>query len=260
MGGASIIIPEPIMQKVMHWVHKADFEVSGFGTVLCENGVFTVQDAWLLKQVGTGATTDIDAQALSELMHDTCRLPGELNWWWHSHVNMAAFWSGTDTKTICDMASHGYCVATVFNKRRELKSAYAATANLYPLGNQVVLYDNITTTIGSSIDQRLIAEWDKDFLTNVQKVKSPMMYTGPRFRDFDEAFVQSSDDRILAREAKALGMKLKAYKKIILGTDTGKIKELEKKLDAYYNDQTTQTLLSQTSNYNKEDMYNGAII
>lgn len=119
-------IPHTVYEKVMYWVNRADFEVSGFGKVTYDpsDNSYTVTDAFLLKQEGGAAHTDIDPASLGKLMFESKDAPGDLNWWWHSHVKMAAFWSQTDKDTIMSIGKKGYCVATVFNQREETKSAY----------------------------------------------------------------------------------------------------------------------------------------
>lgn len=174
-----IVISELAQKKIQHWVDKADFEVSGFGKVeyIPKDEAFLVTDAYLVKQEGGGAHTDIDQTALAQLMFKTKDIPGLLNFWWHSHVNMDVFWSGTDKSTIMELGGQGLCVATVFNKRRQMRSAVCAKmAGIF--GEKVLFWDEITTTIGA--DSAVPEEWNKEFDDNVQRKKYPAPYTGPK--------------------------------------------------------------------------------
>lgn len=169
-----IQISREVYAKVMHWVNKSNDEVSGFGKVIyhAETGVLQVTEAYLLKQRNGAAHTDIDGQSLAKLMYTSKDEPGELKWWWHSHVNMQVFWSGTDTATIKELASQGWIAATVFNKREEHRSAISYVAET-PFGKSVEIQDNIDTFIMDDFDEN-VEEWDKEYDANVEKTT----YTG----------------------------------------------------------------------------------
>lgn len=166
-------IPKEVYDKVMYWVKKADFEVSGFGTVVYDEkaGAFTVLDACLLEQEGGAAHTDIDATALSRLMYHVHKekIEGELKWWWHSHVKMPTFWSGTDKSTIEDLGRQGWCVATVFNQMEDMRSAYCTTIQVPVIGSETYFVDELETVVPSYLDGDLVAQWDKEFTANVKK-------------------------------------------------------------------------------------------
>ncbi len=158
-----IIISHTAFSKIMYWIDKADFEVSGMGLVEFDEktDAFTVTDAFLLKQEGGAAHTDIDAQALAKLMFTTKDRPGQLHFWWHSHVNMAAFWSTTDLDTIKELGAQGWMTASVFNKRREHKSAYCCLADMPPTGNRIYCWDDVATEISKAPLASEITESEK---------------------------------------------------------------------------------------------------
>lgn len=174
-----IVIPQLVYDKVQHWVDKTDIEVSGFGTVKYDKDTqeFHVVDAYLLKQEGGAAHTDIDSTALANLIFDTRASGLDLKWWWHSHVKMNVFWSGTDISTIKEMGQHGWIVATVFNQRKEMKSAvcYQTTSGF---GTLTHTNEDIPTVITKpSVTAEVIAAWDKEFTDNVAEKKySPPSY------------------------------------------------------------------------------------
>lgn len=155
-----IEIEEDVYNKVMHWVHKAGTEeVSGLGKVIYdeENACFRVIDAILLKQENTAGTTDIDAAAVTQAMFELKDTPGSLNWWWHSHVKMAVFWSGTDLGTIETLGKGGWFVSTVFNQHNEMRSCY------YQTKPHAVFADNLETEVLRYCDDEDVADWDKEF-------------------------------------------------------------------------------------------------
>ena len=182
-----LIIPDLVYAKVMHWVNKTDIEVSGFGTVKYDKDKreFTVVDAYLLKQEGGAAHTDIDANAINKLMFDSMNDEGNLKWWWHSHVRMNTFWSGTDTDTIKELGRQGWIVATVFNQLNDMKSAVAYVSEASELGSFLHYNDNIPTEICKpGITPELIQQWDASFDANVfeKKYAPPLSYSTEQYR------------------------------------------------------------------------------
>lgn len=120
-----VYIDPVVHAKIMYWVKNCDIECSGLGKVIkLGNGVFYVTSAMLLKQEGDAVTTTIDAGAVGKAMFETKDDDGDLNWWWHSHVDMQVFWSRTDEDTIDELSDKGYCLATVFNRKGQTRSAY----------------------------------------------------------------------------------------------------------------------------------------
>jgi hypothetical protein len=175
MSSVKIVIPNNVYEKIMYWVNKADFEVSGFGTVLYDEKTseFTIEDAFLVKQEGSSAATDICATDLGKAMYEAhkLKLKGSINFWWHSHVNMPVFWSGTDKATIEDLGKNGWILATVFNKKKEMRSAFCAQSQVAILGNKLEFIDSIDTVVQSFVDQENIKLWDKAFDDNVSRTK-----------------------------------------------------------------------------------------
>jgi len=152
-------IEEDVYEKVMYWINKCSYEISGLGKVIYDEQrkCFKVIDAMLLKQENTSVTTEIDGAAISQAMYHLRDTPGSLNWWWHSHVNFDVFWSGTDLKAIESLASNGWFLNTVFNKKEEMRTCYYQTA---PFS---IFADNIQTSILQYVDEELAKEWDKEF-------------------------------------------------------------------------------------------------
>lgn len=165
--GAKIIIENMVYQKVMYWVQKSPDEVSGLGNVIIEPETNTIRviDAIMLPQSNTGGSTDIDASAVAKamfLMHKN-KVPGQLRWWWHSHVNMPVFWSGIDISTIKQLGGQGWFSATVFNKRAEMKSAFCQKEPIR------LLVPEIQTFVGHPANAELIKAWDEEYTKNVKE-------------------------------------------------------------------------------------------
>lgn len=154
----------------MYWVNKSDFEVSGLGTVVVKpDGILHVTGACLLPQVNGPTHTDIEPEDVGKLMHEfhKAKVEGDLRFWWHSHVDMSVFWSGTDMGTIKKIGAGGWFLSTVFNKKRELRSAYyGVEGQVTPFGRTPLFLDELNTTV-EPFQEENAAEWGEDYARNV---------------------------------------------------------------------------------------------
>lgn len=129
-----IYLPTDIRNKIQFIVDNCDKEVSGLGTVVFDkkaNG-YRVTSAILLDQEVGSAHTDIDDKAVAQALYEARDEEGELAFWWHSHVDMQTFWSGTDHATMEAIGKNGLCVAIVFNKKEEMRGAITMSPSNMP--------------------------------------------------------------------------------------------------------------------------------
>jgi len=167
-----VVISEKVYQKIMHWVNKSNFEVSGFGTVSFDKTTetFTIHDAVLLKQENTATSTEIDPVSLGKAMYELKDAPGELKWWWHSHADMGVFWSGDDMKVIDELGGNGWILATVFNKRQQQRSAFMTKFDTI-VGNYQVFIDDMALLRVQPILEEEKNEWDAEYERHVTEKK-----------------------------------------------------------------------------------------
>jgi len=185
MTGTHIVIDNMVYQKIMYWINKSDYEVSGLGKITYKEGRITVIDAVLLPQKNGATHTDIEGDVVGKAMFLLKDSPGDLRWWWHSHVNMDVFWSGTDRDTIEKISAGGWFVSTVFNKRHEMRSCLSMNAPL-PLG----MIDNIPTRPIQFLDQELTKKWDDDYEKNVEN----LMRGYHSYPNWESRFQRKSDE------------------------------------------------------------------
>lgn len=125
-----IIIRQDVYDEIMYYVKNSTIEVSGMGKVITNpDGTIEVVSAYLPKQEGSAAETDLDDDTIASLMYESRNDEGELLWWWHSHVKMKVFMSSTDETTIEQLGKRGCMYATVFNHSAEMYSAYYQGGN-----------------------------------------------------------------------------------------------------------------------------------
>lgn len=107
-----VVLSELANRKLKYYIDNIDYEISGLGLVeKREDGSLYVPDIFLLTQEVSGAETDLDPAAVAKFLDDKLQekiiVDGEevdfpvenIKLWWHSHVNMGVFWSGTDSAT-----------------------------------------------------------------------------------------------------------------------------------------------------------------
>ena len=123
-------------------------EVSGLGLVerVGDFGLH-VEEIFLLDQVSSAATTELDATDIANLQanligQDRAEDADSILLWWHSHGDMESFWSGTDVSTIEQLQAEPYLLSVVVNKKRE----YMA---------RVDMWEPLRATIQASINQEI---------------------------------------------------------------------------------------------------------
>lgn len=118
-----LIIPAAIERRLNAYVQGLDAEIAGMGSVeMREDGNLWVTDIAIYDQEVTGGTADLSSEALAHFQTDLVKRGiSPKNWylWWHSHVNMAAYFSTIDTGTIDSSSEFDHMVSLVVNKRRE---------------------------------------------------------------------------------------------------------------------------------------------
>lgn len=159
-----LVIPDMVYQQIMWWVNRSEHEVSGFGNLDWdpENQVFTVRSVVLLKQEVGPTSTEIDPVALGKAMYETREEANALKWHWHSHVDMGVFWSADDRELIRSLAHQGWILASVFNKKCEVRTAFSEVVTV--MGNAHEMFvDEITTDIQRFLPSEVTDAWDKEY-------------------------------------------------------------------------------------------------
>lgn len=177
----SIHFDSLVYHKIMHWVNKAGSEeVSGVGNIVRHGSKIHVIDAILLPQKNSAGGTDIEPEDLAKAEYLLKDSPGDMRFWWHSHVKMGVFWSHTDITTLELLGRHGWYVATVFNQHWErLSSVY--------FGNGIDLFiDKVPTSHSFQMPEVVASPWNAEFEKNVtvEKWKGPIEDNIERFREW----------------------------------------------------------------------------
>lgn len=170
--GFKLNVPEKVFEKIMYWINKASpNEVSGFGSLDfdVETREFTVRDAILLKQEVSGGSAEIDDAAIAKAMYEMREEPNALKWHWHSHPTFGVFWSGTDENLIRQLGQQGWIVATVFNCKRESRTAFLTTVELMGKPHDIFV-DNFPLEVRQVVDTETQRIYDAEFDAKVTTV------------------------------------------------------------------------------------------
>jgi proteasome lid subunit RPN8/RPN11 len=122
----TLVLPLKAYQKIMAYATACDVEISGFADLEMnkETMELIVKDVFLLEQECNGAATHLSEEDIAKfnvamIKKGYSQLP---QLWWHSHVNMGVFFSGTDEDTLKELQNESMMVALVVNKRFEMKA------------------------------------------------------------------------------------------------------------------------------------------
>lgn len=168
--GFSLKIPEKVFEKIMYWINKASpKEVSGFGHLDFDEDTrqFRVRDAILLDQKVTSGSAEIDAKALGKAMYEHRNEVNALKWHWHSHPTFGVFWSGTDMNLIRELGQQGWILASVFNCKRESRTAYLTTVEVMGKPHDIFV-DDIPFKVLKNYSLKDLQEYDKEFDAKVR--------------------------------------------------------------------------------------------
>jgi hypothetical protein len=158
--------------KIQYWVNMTSQEISGMGLVKRTDNGFEVYDVFLIEQKNTSAETDIDDMALIKLYEELMNKDDEDNgtraddfkFWWHSHVNMSVFWSGTDENCIKEKLVHApWWLSAVFNKKGEVKTRLDIKTPHMKL-------DNLKCSQNNAIPQHIQDFCKEEFKAKVKEV------------------------------------------------------------------------------------------
>lgn len=165
-----VVIDRLALEKIRHFVNKDSQECSGMGITRVVGDTIYVDEIQMLEQRNGSAHTDINEDAVTKLMHEWRLKDGIINFWWHSHVNMSVFWSATDTATIKQLAQHGMCIASVFNKKGEIRTAVAAKITTpFADGPQIAIWDDLSLAASYKVDEQVKASWDAEHTSSVKR-------------------------------------------------------------------------------------------
>ena len=168
-NNVNVTIDKKEQEKIWWYVNKCPKEISGLGKVVVkDDGTLHVRKIYLLNQEVSGSETELDDDAVATLLYESHQDEGSLMFWWHSHVNMGVFWSGTDHEAIRKLGANGMVLSTVYNKKGEHRtSLYMAADSWRPS----VFVDNLSLRIAPELSQDETATLESEYGSKVKEAK-----------------------------------------------------------------------------------------
>lgn len=186
--------------KLMYFIQECPTEVSGLGkvrqidqeTIVEEESYFSkksrmikttekmfeIYDLEVLPQKSSEAHSTIDEETLAEFLFDKTKKGEKVSdykVWWHSHADMEAFFSGTDTGTIDGSTEFPYLISIVGNKNGDVKVRF----DMHKPFRFTIDEENCRLKVGVFEDPKLREQCKKE----IQKhVKQQRMYPVAGFR------------------------------------------------------------------------------
>jgi len=159
---------------IQHIVKVSTGEIGWLGLVEEGDGYYIIREVFILKQVVTGTTTEIEPEAMLDLtmqLLDEDKDPSMLRYWGHSHVNMQVRPSGTDEKQVSEYLKHAnWFIRGIYNKRNDSK------VDVYDVPGDVIHQCVENTIIPRRLSKDAIAEIDKILKENISR-PTPKPYT-----------------------------------------------------------------------------------
>jgi proteasome lid subunit RPN8/RPN11 len=124
MENPIVYIKPKAKQKLDLYLALCKYEISGIGEVAQIGTNFLIEDLFLFKQEVHSTGTKISQDDIAKFITESVRRggdPSKLKLWFHSHVNLDAYWSGTDDATIETFGSD-YLISIVGNKKGEYRT------------------------------------------------------------------------------------------------------------------------------------------
>lgn len=185
-----VAVPEKVWKRLLAYIEACPMEVGGLGTIEPIDGKLVVTDVFLLEQEVTNVRTLLDPAAVHRFIAEWVRGGKDhelLRFWWHSHADMAVFWSETDMATIREFSQGGnWLVSLVGNHKRETRTRITSTVP-FPFA-----IDHLPVEVIPDVDEA-VAKAARDEVAKKVRTKRRFPFFGK-----DKASPAAPDDPLIA--------------------------------------------------------------
>jgi hypothetical protein len=175
-----LVLRPEVDEQIRIYTDLASGEFSALGLVEQTHDGFVVTDIFLLEQVCTPGSTELDPISIGNLMQQLTeegKDTGALTFWVHSHGSSGVFWSATDNRCIDDFRFSSYSISLVVNKAGDRLARF-------DLFNPVrITVDDLPVEVRSETTG-LLEFCREEFLGKVDEQHSPMLYGAPSGQRF----------------------------------------------------------------------------
>lgn len=188
-----IEIDSVALRRIRGFTHLASGEVVGMGRTKmnkANNSIFVYDVKLLPKQVVSFCSASLDVSLVAEFL-SSVENPNEFKFLWHSHGNMEAFMSTTDTTCVKSLLkTSNYIISCVSSKKTEWVTQLDINFNGVVVSiscNLVEKYSNNYEDLKEEFDKNV--QQEHPYLFNLHNSfysgKEYSLFTKKRFFDFD---------------------------------------------------------------------------
>ncbi len=152
-----LIISQLAYQKMRYFTRECPVEISGFGKVEEAKSVdgmttYRISDIEILPQKANDIHVDLDMEGMAKWLTEKMRKgegTEEYRFWWHSHNDFPAFFSGPDLQSIDrDFPNYPFLISLVMNKMGDMTARYD---EYEPRSHNIVKHIVIEETLDKNI-------------------------------------------------------------------------------------------------------------
>jgi hypothetical protein len=185
----NLIINFKATQKIKAYVQAVDGEVSGVakGSYNTEQDAFIITDAMIFKQDCGSAHTSLDSAGQAQFFTELIKRGENTDeWcvWWHSHAEMAVFFSKTDTDTIEQHSHHDFLVSLVVNKNGEAQARLDCWKKITRPKEILLHYDlDLPVIFSQYVDEKIVKSCQQEVSKLVTVNRALGFQTGNYVKD-----------------------------------------------------------------------------
>lgn len=193
----TVIFTRNAFEQLFGWAYSTSKEISCLGSVHRDGNRFFIDKFYLLRQSGSSACTELDQDAIAELMEQLLAEgkadeAKRIKCWAHSHPNMEAFWSKVDDST-CQLLVNDYLISLVVGSnfatccRIDIAVPLPITLDnvpvLYEIPKEDLPMEKYTEEVRNMVSERVFTFSKKDEKQNEEQGKEhtgyvPILYCG----------------------------------------------------------------------------------
>lgn len=172
----AVVLTKNAFEQLFGWAYSTSKEISCLGSMHRDGNRFFIDRFYLLKQSGSSAGTELDQEAMAELIEqlmtegktDEAR---RIKCWAHSHPNMDVFWSNMDDAT-CQLLASDYLISIVISNSFAIRCRLDIAAPVpivldnvpvvYEIPREGLLMEKYAEEVRNMVSERFFNFGDKD--------------------------------------------------------------------------------------------------
>jgi len=193
--GLAVVLTRDAFEQLFGWAYSTSKEISCLGSVHRDGNRFFIDKFYLLRQSGSSACTELDQDAVAELMEQLlaegkAEEAQRIKCWAHSHPNMEAFWSKVDDST-CQLLVNDYLLSIVIGNnfavccRIDIAVPFPITLDnvpvFYSMPKESLPIELYAEQVRQVVSEKLFTFETEDNKRKQEQDKRPSVYSPPLY-------------------------------------------------------------------------------